>query len=61
MADDLERLEISNDDCIVQRDGAVVVITMNRPEKRNALSPAMLVGLTPTRTSTTPTTYGSRC
>jgi enoyl-CoA hydratase len=45
MADALERLDISNDDCIVERDGAVVVITMHRPEKRNALSAAMLVGL----------------
>jgi enoyl-CoA hydratase/carnithine racemase len=45
MADALERLDISNDDCIVERDGPVVVITMNRPEKRNALSAAMLVGL----------------
>ena len=42
---DLERLDISNDDCIVERDGAVVIITMNRPEKRNSLSATMLVGL----------------
>jgi enoyl-CoA hydratase len=40
-----ETLDISTDDCIVERDGRVVIITMNRPEKKNALSPTMLVGL----------------
>ena len=40
-----ETLDISTDDCLVERDGAVVIITMNRPEKKNALSPTMLVGL----------------
>ncbi len=41
----LERLDISNEDCIVERDGPVVIITMNRPEKKNSLSATMLVGL----------------
>jgi enoyl-CoA hydratase len=40
-----EVLDISTDDCIVERDGPVVIMTMNRPEKKNALSPTMLVGL----------------
>jgi enoyl-CoA hydratase len=40
-----ERLDISTDDCIAERDGGIVILTMNRPEKKNALSPAMLVGL----------------
>jgi enoyl-CoA hydratase len=31
--------------CTVEREGNVVVLTMNRPEARNALSPDMLVGL----------------
>src|SRR5438067_4311398 len=31
--------------CTVERDGAVVILTMNRPEKRNALSGEMLAGL----------------
>src|SRR5438093_12084321 len=30
----------------VERDGATVVVTMNRPEAKNSLSPAMLVGMT---------------
>jgi enoyl-CoA hydratase len=45
MAEGLERLDISNDDCIVERDEHVVIITMNRPEKKNSLSAPMLVGL----------------
>ncbi len=40
-----EILDLSTEDCTVERDGPVVVITMNRPEKKNALSPTMLVGL----------------
>lgn len=40
-----ETLDISTDDCLAQREGAVVILTMNRPEKKNALSPTMLVGL----------------
>ena len=31
--------------CTVERDGAVVILTMNRPEKKNALSGDMLAGL----------------
>ncbi len=30
---------------LVERDGPVVVLTMNRPERRNALSPSMMDGL----------------
>ncbi|WP_018653159.1 crotonase/enoyl-CoA hydratase family protein [Actinomadura flavalba] len=40
-----ERLPISTEHCAVERDGAVVVVTLDRPEARNALSSAMLVGL----------------
>jgi enoyl-CoA hydratase len=40
-----ETLPFSTENCIVERDGAVVIMTMNRPEKRNALSAPMLVGL----------------
>jgi enoyl-CoA hydratase len=40
-----ERLDISTEHCIAEREGAVVILTMNRPEKKNALSPDMLVGL----------------
>src|SRR3954470_2005279 len=40
-----ETLPFSTENCVVERDGAVVIMTMNRPEKRNALSAPMLVGL----------------
>ncbi|MFI0367360.1 crotonase/enoyl-CoA hydratase family protein [Actinomadura sp. 1N219] len=40
-----ERLPISTEHCVIERDGHVVTVTMNRPEARNALSSAMLVGL----------------
>ncbi len=40
-----ERLPISTKHCTVERDGHVVIVTMNRPEARNALSSDMLVGL----------------
>ncbi|MFI0448009.1 crotonase/enoyl-CoA hydratase family protein [Actinomadura sp. 6N118] len=41
----MERLPISTEHCTVEQDGHVVIATMNRPEARNALSSAMLVGL----------------
>jgi enoyl-CoA hydratase len=37
--------EAGTEHCLVERRGPVVVVTMNRPEARNALSPAMLVGM----------------
>ena len=40
-----ESLPMSTQHCTVERDGHVVILTMNRPEARNALSPDMLVGL----------------
>ena len=41
----LETLPFSTENCTIERDGSVVIMTMNRPEKRNALSAPMLVGL----------------
>ena len=40
-----ETLDITTKHCTIERDGNVVILTMNRPEKRNALSPDMLAGL----------------
>jgi enoyl-CoA hydratase len=40
-----EPLPMSTDHCVVERDGHVVTLTMNRPEAKNALSPDMIVGL----------------
>jgi len=36
---------ITTDHCTVEQDGAIVTMTMNRPEKKNALSGDMLAGL----------------
>jgi enoyl-CoA hydratase len=41
----IETLDITTKHCTIERDGPVVVLTMNRPEKRNALSSDMLAGL----------------
>ncbi|MFC4058136.1 crotonase/enoyl-CoA hydratase family protein [Planomonospora corallina] len=41
----MELLPISTPHCRIERDGHVVVVTMDRPEARNALSTDMLVGL----------------
>ncbi|QFG24098.1 crotonase/enoyl-CoA hydratase family protein [Actinomadura sp. WMMB 499] len=41
----MERLPISTEHCTVERDGHVVIVTMNRPEARNAFSGSMLLGL----------------
>jgi len=40
-----ERLDISTKHCTIEREGRVVIFTMNRPEKKNALSGDMLAGL----------------
>jgi enoyl-CoA hydratase len=37
--------DLTTKHCTVERDGAVVTLTMNRPEKKNALSGDMLAGL----------------
>ncbi|SDK29669.1 enoyl-CoA hydratase [Nonomuraea maritima] len=41
----MELLPISTPHCRIERDEHVLVVTMNRPEARNALSADMLVGL----------------
>ena len=40
-----EVLPISTAHCTVEQDGHVVIVTMNRPEAKNALSTDMLVGM----------------
>lgn len=41
----MAELDISTSDCIIERDGGVLVVTLNRPEVKNALSPKMLLGM----------------
>lgn len=40
-----EKLPISTPHCTIEQDGHVVIVTMNRPEAKNALSSDMLVGM----------------
>lgn len=40
-----EALDISTKNCTIEKKGHVMLVTLNRPEAKNALSPAMLVGM----------------
>ena len=37
----MAELEISTSDCIIEQEGNVLIVTLNRPEVKNALSPQM--------------------
>jgi enoyl-CoA hydratase len=39
------KLDITTKNCTIEREGHILVVTLNRPEAKNALSPAMLVGM----------------
>ena len=41
----MTELDISTDNCIVERDGPVLTVTLNRPEAKNAFTPEMLLGM----------------
>jgi enoyl-CoA hydratase len=41
----MPELDISTKDCIVEKEGNVLIVTLNRPEAKNALSPEMLLGM----------------
>ena len=41
----MQELSISTKNCIVQKDGALLIVTLNRPEAKNAFTPEMLLGL----------------
>ncbi len=41
----LTELSISTANCLVQQDGHVLIVTLNRPEAKNAFSPEMLLGM----------------
>lgn len=40
-----EQLSITTKNCTVEKEGHVLIITLNRPEAKNALSPPMLIGM----------------
>jgi enoyl-CoA hydratase len=41
----MTRESCSTEHCIVERDGHALIVTLNRPEARNAFSPHMLLGM----------------
>ncbi|MCX2981728.1 crotonase/enoyl-CoA hydratase family protein [Halieaceae bacterium IMCC14734] len=41
----MAELDISTSNCIVEQDGNVLIVTLNRPEAKNAFSPEMLLGM----------------
>lgn len=41
----MTELDISTGNCIVEQDGHVLIVTLNRPEAKNAFSPEMLLGM----------------
>ncbi len=41
----MPELDISTKNCIVEQDGHVLIVTLNRPEAKNAFSPEMLLGM----------------
>ena len=40
-----EQLDITTKNCTIEKEGHVLIVTLNRPEAKNALSPAMLIGM----------------
>ena len=40
-----ETLKISTEHCMIERQDKTLIVTLNRPESKNALSPAMLLGM----------------
>lgn len=41
----MAELDISTSNCIIEQQGNVLIVTLNRPEKKNAFSPEMLLGM----------------
>ncbi|MBM4444620.1 MAG: crotonase/enoyl-CoA hydratase family protein [Chloroflexi bacterium] len=40
-----EQLDITTKNCTVEREGHILIVTLNRPEAKNALTPSMLIGM----------------
>ena len=41
----MPELDISTSNCLIEQDGHILTVTLNRPEAKNAFSPDMLLGL----------------
>ncbi len=40
-----EALDITTKNCTIEKEGHTLIVTLNRPEAKNALSPPMLIGM----------------
>ncbi len=40
-----EQLDITTENCTIEKEGQILIVTLNRPEKKNALTPSMLIGM----------------
>ncbi len=40
-----KQLDITTKNCTIEKEGKVLIVTLNRPEKKNALTPSMLIGM----------------
>jgi enoyl-CoA hydratase len=40
-----EQLDITTKNCTIEKQGHALIVTLNRPEAKNALTPAMLIGM----------------
>ena len=41
----MSELDISTSNCTVEQEGHILLVTLNRPEKKNAFTPEMLLGM----------------
>ena len=41
----VEQLSITTKNCTVEKEGHIIIVTLNRPEAKNALTPSMLIGM----------------
>ena len=41
----MSELDISTSSCIVEQEGHVLIVTLNRPERKNAFNGEMLMGM----------------
>lgn len=40
-----DQLDITTKNCTVEKEGHILIVTLNRPEAKNALTPSMLIGM----------------
>jgi enoyl-CoA hydratase/carnithine racemase len=45
MKSTMAELDISTKNCIIEKEGKILIVTLNRPEAKNAFTPEMLLGM----------------